>query len=380
MSRLPIPSAASRHALAGRLARSLRPALGAFALALVACGGVPGAGGGAQPAALVLDGDYHFQMTRANSTPEFQTHWGVVQADAATFAGTMSSNWNGTVSGPGPMGPVDYAIGADRSITWSVGGIEVAEGGVSSDGDLAVFGFTVASMDPSIAWLGRREGTYGTSSLSGEYHFLALRRTVGFGFTVSFWGTIDFDGAGSATLPTYANSDGLVLGPVTYTPTYSVLADGTVHFDLTGTGYEMEGGVIEDGDVVFVNGTSAAGSPTTIVMIRKGVGLDVDDLAGRYFAVGLELDLATMRYRSATGTLEADGAGNGVLALVENDEGIVAAAPTENVVYAVATNGAMTLLASGTSFRGGVSPTGEVAAVAGGEVNGDDPRLLIFVR
>jgi hypothetical protein len=117
-----------------------------------------------------------------------------------------------------------------------------------------------------------------------------------------------------------------------------------------------------------------------VVMVRAGSALDLGSFDGRYFAVGLELDLATLQYRSSTGTLEADGAGNGVLDLVVNEEGVVAATPAENVVYGVAPDGMLTLLAGGTTLLGGVSPDGAVAAAAGGTTAGSSPRILVLVR
>ena len=210
---------------------------------------------------------------------------------------------------------------------------------------------------------------------------MAFRLTVGFNFTVAFWGTAQLDGIGSATVPVEYNSDGVLGGPVTYNPTYSVQADGRLAFDLTGTGYEMEGQVMKGGDLAVINGSSAGGfSPTVIVMIREGAGLDSSALQGTYFAVGLDLDVSTSKYRSVTGTLVADGAGNGMLDVVENVEGIVSAAPEENVFYGVASDGSLTMLAGGTSYEGGVTASGQVAVLAGGKTMGSDPRILILVK
>jgi hypothetical protein len=331
--------------------------------------------------AATFAGDYHLHLLRGTVAPaqEVRALWGNVLADGVgQFTGTISSNENGVLSGPGPTGFIDYEVDADATFRWVAGAVDVARGGIALDGDLGVVAYEVPGLDPMIAVMGRRQGVWNLASLNGTYHFTGFAYSVGGGLNASYWGTVTFDGAGSASSLLQANIGGLVF-PGSPALTYNVFADGTMTLDFGG-GFTHRGGIQKNGDLIVVAGATVAGdNPAMFALVRAQPGATDATLAGPYHMVGLGFDDVANQYRSVTGSFDADGAGFAALALTENQEGVITPL-AGNPTYSVAGNGTLEVVSGVETWRGGVSPGGHVAVLGGSTAPGGDQGFYLLVR
>jgi len=350
-------------------------------LASTGCGGSGGGGGGGgggpPPPPPEFEGPYHLGFFRAATTPSevVASLWGIMTSDgiAAISTGVTDQNENGVLSNPSGALSGTFSIAADGTTSWLNLGVESLRGGTSEDRHAQVVANvrsgTAAS---SLAILLRRSGVFGSSSLSGRF------RVCSFGtFGTSHIGSISnviFDGAGGQTTRLVTqNTNGTVANPGTDSPgSYFVLIDGRMTL-----GGQLEGGILEGGEVILFNGTTtAAGPPFIAVAIKDAPAATNATFSGTYAAATIEFDVAAGRYRSLSATAVADGAGAMTVSGAVHSDGVVGVLPATNASYTVGVNGA--LLVGGQ--LGAVSADGVFATLGGSTTNGQNPTFTFFVR
>ena len=367
--------------MAARTARTLA-LLGAVA-ALSACGG---SGGGNPPAGTILtvadyDGTYFivFKTSGTTGTPEVLATTGTLTTDGAgNAAHSHTINHEGTVSGPSTT-DYEYSVAADGALDLRIGTTLFARGGLSSDGRCALLGNMVPGTLPGVLVQLRREGLHGLSSLSGAYHYVELTYSPLGTASITFSGSVTFDGAGAGTASAMANAMGTISGPLGGPISYTVIGDGTSTFTL-GSGV-LEGGVADGGAVAIWGGaTNGPESPGIAVAIKAASAAGLATLQGSYWIVGLARDPVSDDFRSFHGTAVADGIGNVTLLSTSNTEGVIATEPPQPTTYTVAPNGKLTVAAGGDALVGGVSADGRFAVVGGGTTPGSEPTICVLCR
>lgn len=368
----------------------MRAAWTCVLVALLALGLVPGTtgcgSGGAvvvvPPGALFTGPYFLLAFLGDDDTPdEGRAIWGDFSADGAggMSFGAASSNANGvTASGGGGAGL--YTLDASGVLEWQTpSALPFYRGGLSSDG--AVCGLTSVSAPlPPLLVLGlRRGGTFDAASLAGTWHAVGFSYDHGALLDVSWWGTVDFDGAGTGTASRTTNTAGGIAGPAMNAGAYVVAPDGTLHY--THFGAPLQGGILAGGGLAVLTGTTTAGGwPTLLILVRAATAATAATLTGTYHAVGMEAPNAGVpEWRSYLTTAAADGAGSITIHTgLSNSDGMVAAQPGGTTTYGVAANGALTV-AGGTQV-GGVSASGRFAAFAGGTGAGNAPNVWFLLR
>jgi hypothetical protein len=370
---------------ASRPPRTRLPLLAAATLVLAGCGGAFGLGPAA-PGPVVnpnsfFGGDHHVHwMTVDWAAAQGRTRWGTVLSDGAgQFTGSWTTNTDGVLTGPTPLPLIGYSVQPDLSYSWSVGATEIAHGRLAATHDLAALALDAPGSAPSIAFASRRDGLYSNASLTGTYHFGGFLYSAPGHSTATYWGTITFDGAGTAATLLQVNAGGVVIAgapPATYT----VFADGRLVLTLGG-GFPLAGGVIRGGDFAIVSGgTSAGNNPALFVMVRQGAAMTPANLAGTYGVVGLRYDSGLAEIVGTTGLLHANGAGGLTFDVTENVGGLVTPHVMFAAPYAVLANGTLNMLVDGQNLRGGLSASGTVGMVSGGTAAGDDRVFYLLLR
>ena len=343
------------------------------------------------PPAALFDGTYFYQALAGHfSVPTGHSWWGDVTADGVSTitGGTLGSNdgLGGISSDPLPAG-LNYTVDAARRMTWPAGGAFNVEGGIATDGSVAVMSSIGAAGWPGLAILVRRDGSFDLGTLNGIYHAIGFRS---FGPSdVSFWGTVVFDGLGGATDSFTLNNNGALAPPLLLGhQTYTVAADGTTTYTLAAANYATQGGILQGGDLVVLAGETVAGPTQTciVVLIRQSTAASASTFSGNYHIGAFVADAGAPppSFSSFTGTSSADGVGmlttnvGGTI----NVDGIVGPWPpaVTNDAYTVSAIGTLTLTTAGTTLVGAVSPTGDFAVVAGGTTALSLPQLWFMVR
>jgi hypothetical protein len=134
----------------------------------------------------------------------------------------------------------------------------------------------------------------GQGSLLGDYHFYTQHTELVGSAIEAFaeWGTISFDGVGTAAITgTEMSVD--VTGTATTSPiaaseSYTVAGDGTMTLD------SGVGAVAADGSVFFLVLTQLASKEVGLVIgVKAGASYDHRNITGRYSTQGLELGMRT---------------------------------------------------------------------------------------
>jgi cysteine-rich repeat protein len=342
------------------------------------------------PPATLFNGTYFYQALAGNfSVPSGYSWWGELTADGvgAITDGTLWSNDGlGVISsGVLPSG-LTYTVNVARRMTWPTGGAFNVEGGIATDGSVAVMGTIGAGGWPGLAILVQRGGSFDLGSLNDTYHasgFCLAGVENG-----SFWGTVTFDGLGGASDTFAKNYRGLVTAPPpSSAQTYTVAADGTTTYTFGSNHLAMQGGILQGGNLVVLAGETVAGVPPCIlVLVRQSIAASASTFAGNFHIGAFVGSAGTWPPISSsfTGTSTADGVGTlttnvGGTINVDGAVGPFPAAVT-NDTYTVMADGTLTLTTAGTTLVGSVSPTGDYAVLAGGTTAGSLPQLWFMVR
>jgi hypothetical protein len=365
-----------------------------FALSLVAllvggsfasaCGG----GGGSTPApSSPFFGSYRsFMFTITDGPPVgCESTWGTVTANGeGAMIGSMFGNIDGSLAAPVPMDGWTTRVEPDNSFAWqisSVPAVDVFAGGIRPDGSAGVLGTVEPGVRPGILVVSRVEGVYGLPLLNDDYHACGFTYDAATFTTVSYFGRMTFDGAGGGERLLGRNANGTIgvaLAPVALS--YTVSLEGLVTIDATGLGH-LRGGVFAGGDLVLVGGsTTDTERPVTFAMVQPSTAASLATFAGTYAIAGLQYSITSGGYQSVTGTGAADGVGALTVTFTENTEGTVVTQPPESVTYSVASDGRLTVTTGGGPLRGGVSPTGAYAVLAGPTVHGPTTGYYVLVR
>ena len=304
-----------------------------LAACLAACGG--GSGSSNSPDESLLSGDYQFWalLGRQSMPDEGTTVWGTSTADGmGGLASTATDNVGGSVTTPFMFGGA-YTVSDVRATTLVPDSGETFSGWTNAAGSLSTMG-SVGSMNaPSILALLKLGSGFTDASLSGDY-FACYYVVLGGGETVSYWGTLTFDGTGGVTGSLSYNLNGSSIGgPTAVMPsTYSVAGNGQTTFTF-GTGENFEGATLAGGDLLLLVGdTRDMFPPFAGILVRKTSGASAATLNGTYQIVGLEKgDMGG--FASVTGSIEADGMGGLVANFTRNDNGTISPVPRGRVLH-----------------------------------------------
>ena len=340
------------------------------------------------PPAALFNGTYFYQALAGNfPVPAGFSWWGDLTADGVSeiTGGALGGNdgVGGISSGPAPT--VSYTVDAARRMTWPGGGPFNLQGGTAADGSVATMGSIGLTGWPGLAILVRRGGTFDLASLNDTYH---LNGFCSSGTSdISFWGTVTFDGNGGAS-STFSVFDGDRRLDARQCPvqTYTVAADGTTTYTISGP-LATQGGILLGGDLVVLTGSTVAAGPNClVVLIRQSAAASASTLSGNYHIGAFFADAGAPppNFSSFTGT----GSSDGVSTLTTNVggtinvDGVVTSWPlaVTNDAYTVSADGTLTLTTAGTTLIGGVSPTGDYAVLSGGTTAGSLPQLWFLVR
>jgi len=352
---------------------------------LAGCGG--GGGGPVQGPPVQISGSYFFHYLGLHAGPPTMgtSVWGTFSGDGVNMVtgGTTFANAGGALFGPTVLAAFPYVAGPDAALTlgWTV----PLSGGFAVDGSVMVLGSVTPGEDPGIGIALRRQGTFSTSSLNGDYHLVAVF-TNGTLMSDASWyrGTASFDGAGNATAEVDVNTGGTITpgsGPVPF-GSYAVASDGTITWSGP-LGFELSGGMLEGGELVVVSGlTTALNLQFLAVLIKKGVGLSNTTLHGSYRIAFLRADLTPPpRYDGGVGGLEADGLGTtsgGGTALLNSDGMVTSSSASSPLTYLVSGDGSLTLPML--QLFGAVSSSGRFAALAGIDAPTAPPYFIFLAR
>lgn len=362
---------------------------------LCVCGGGGGGDGGADPGPAppeaVIDGTYFVTSYMLSypvgglgiGSPDHPCcGWGTAVSDGAgTLAWTIRRNVDYDLDPEIETGDLTYAVPSAGTvqILMPVGpALPYMGGHVSPDGRYAALAKLVADESPAMFLMLARRGSYSDASLSGSY--------VLSGFACqpdpsAIFGAVDITspgaGSGHAAINTAGASGGA--GPIAMT--YSTSGDGSIDLSLAGfTG--IEGGIAAGGDVVVAGGSATDGLPPGLfALVRSSTDRTLADFQGDYGIVGYRYDVSADAFVSATGTLNADGAGTFTTSLTVTDGVALGEDVPGGGTYDISSVGVLLLTNTlGEMFTGALSPDGS-CAIASGAINvGRDPAFFFLHR
>lgn len=348
-----------------------------LAAATTGCGG--GGGGGAPPAGVgLLDGQYGLWLLSArDSLPDrARTFWGTAVLDGmGSFTASINDNLETVVVGPVPLSET-YTVAADRETVLFATDIVSYAGWTNASGTLAVTGSITPLSDPTALALIKRGSGFSLASLSGTYRFGA------FGIlgaqTLSYFGTMTFDGAGSFSFLAGINNEGAVSPPGASAGTYTLAANGEVGL-LFGGGDSFTGTMLPDGGMALLSGGTLNGeAPLGIAITPTTAGATDGTLTGTYQLIGIERNGGG--YTSLTGSVVANGSGVLTASFTRNTDGAITTSGPDLLTYSVAADGTLTVDPLADMFVGGVSPTGDYAFLSGPSAAASNPKFFVLMR
>jgi hypothetical protein len=210
----------------------------------------------------------------------------------------------------------------------------------------------------------------------GTYFLAHLAGTGAAGVTSAAVGPLVADGLGAADVTATLNEDGDVDGPTPFAFTYEVDGDGT--FDLLSEGDPFQqGGLARDGEAALLAGL--VGAPSVTVLLRREGVHDAGSLTGQYHVAAFfgQTDGGS---RSVGGTASFDGVDAGRFDTVASNLMGVTSLVVFDFTYAVASDGASSLVGGGQTLAGSVGLGGEVAVWGGPVTDGRPPTLFLALR
>lgn len=214
---------------------------------------------------------------------------------------------------------------------------------------------------------------------------------AGIHFIIQFWGetaghtdtsstgTVDMDGAGTATLTTTDNSDGTIIGPNVSAAPYTARTNGSLK--ITPPGTTFSGGFDSLAELSVLTSISAGDPPLFMMTVRRnGTVLSDASMNGTYFAVVFAVDPGGPSHRSETGTATFDGAGAiTASSFTTNEEGTISGPAGGAATYTVGANGTMSVTIGTDVYEGGLLDGGNVAVLASTSAT-SDPAIMILVK
>ncbi len=351
------------------------------------CGGGGGGGGGGGPATDALLGTYKLSRFVGLGGPPLTAgaSWRTDVYDG--LGGITNVSAQSIVSGvlgvASSSGTGAYRIQPGNVLEIMSGATVGSVGGLSADGALLMYTRVSGGAGATLTAGAREEGGLSTASLSGRYHYAQFAASPTSASDATFWGWVDFDGAGNASYTLWHNEDGSPsAGSAPVSGTYSVTPSGALTLSLGPAVYT--GSVARGGMLGFFSGSTVAGGIAGLgLLIKYSTSASVATFSGSYHLAGIFADaslLPAVNWRALTGTMSSDGAGQwGPVAITTvEDDGTVATAPGPFMPapYTVAANG-------GIGFGdavGAVASDGSVAALVGPSSGGSGPILYIMLR
>ncbi len=198
----------------------------------------------------------------------------------------------------------------------------------------------------------------------------------------AYTGVLQPDGAGSYTLLADTNESGVISTGVSLSNVdFHVTPSGDAHMGIGGAGVIGEGVRSADGQLVALTRLAAGGDPGLDFLVPRVAGATLGSMSGTWRYVAYAFDPSGPDNTSALGFLTFDGAGAFTGTSTSNEDGALSSSTTGGT-YSVTADGTLELNFFGLIvMRGGVSPSGEVAIVAG-SVGGSSsfPALFVLVR
>jgi len=354
-----------------------------FALgATAACGGSGSSGPAAGPTGsnALLAGAYHYLTVGGEQGPPAHTlvQWGASQADGAgTLDVTaLAEDVDDTVGAGSPFS-TPYSVAPDFGFTLGGAGLEVAHGGITADGRLALTASTRPGTMPALLMLVRQGSGFSAADVAGTWHFLYHSPFTTTGQIL--WGTVTLDGLGGQTLDLQSMVNGVPNGSIVQSDSYSVAPDGT----LSMTAPKLVGGLLPSGDVAILVGPQStplvSNTAAVCVILRESTAATVGTLSGTYTVVGRRVDVPAGTQNAVTGTATVTSPGTLAVSWVENHEGTIGSAQNATLTFTIGPDGRLVLLADDI-YVGAVSQDGRVAAVVGGTEYGSDAQILVLSR
>ena len=212
-------------------------------------------------------------------------------------------------------------------------------------------------------------------TFSGTFHAMGML-TNGTTSNTVFYGPLAADAVGAYSIVASVNTDGSLPpgGPAAADDEYSVDPGGGLTVGGTLGGF---GGMNPDKDVAAISSFFGGLS----VWLRRGGSFDVSSLNGTYRFVS-KIAASSSTLLSLGGTIVFDGAGAGTfMPEFLNNEGNLQGTADDPLTYTVSADGDVEIDIRGMqTLRGGIARGGEILAVAGGALAGQDPMVVYAIR
>ncbi len=316
-------------------------------------------------------------------------HWGVNRVDAnGLMRWTLDEAINDEVFFASTVAGDRVDISPGGRLDWyEEGPIPVWQGGVSSDGRMALATNTTNGAIPDLRMLVQPAGAFDAGSLRGAYHVAHLRVPRDAAAEVRF-GQATADGVDTLTLTdarAYTVAGPAALGGLPRAGAYTIERTGDLRVGLAEA--ELAGALLDPGGVAFLSGDPRPNTPAGLtVLVPHAQAADKDTLRGAYWFVALRVDPADGRLTAVQGRFEA-AAGElffdpEAFQTVDGARGTVDWQPE---IYSVAPDGfvAWRRAAGDPDARlgtGAVSPDGRVAVLTGFDDPTIGPSILVAIR
>jgi hypothetical protein len=356
-----------------------RRLVGLGLLALAACGGGGGGGGGSPT---TLSGSFRFgQVAGFDQPATFRTSTGVAVADAnGDIVLTATENVDGVISA-NALTLIQSTLDSNGSLALAFGGgFPSARGVVGADGDLALVAATSDDLPPTFMTFVREWPSPATNAdFAGAFHYGIVGRATGVQTVV---GQATSDGAGKAELAAGAasNNGGALSAALEGSFTFAVAANGATTMTLEGD-IQLAGGLLPGGGLLITSGSITDGDdPAMFAFVQAATTATNATLSGTYRIVGIAHAFDTPAFRSMTGTLVADGAGNATIQWTTSQVGAIVIEPAFAATYGVGSSGILGVTTPTVVLQGAVSQDGRYGFLSGGTTFGSEPTFLLLVR
>lgn len=219
--------------------------------------------------------------------------------------------------------------------------------------------------------------------LSGSYHLVGFSaETDGTPQAEALWGTLLADGRGRLSLDAMRNRNGDVTGPdLMENVPYAVDADRSVRvLDAADPSVQTAAGKISpEGDVCVLGSSAHDRDPGFWIAVRKGRGLDLMSIEGRYHGCLFQLDHFLPANKGTTGSWEFDGLGNFTCTTLQNKDGGLDTYESSGP-YTVSSDGTVSLTFVQYEMFGGMLQDGRLIVLAGGDSLTSNPGILVLIR
>ncbi len=353
--------------------------LAGLVLGTAGCGG-GGSSGPPSASPALLAGPQHYLAVGGGSGPPLATLalWGAASADGlgTLSVGPLSQNVDGVVSAGAPFN-LSYRVAADRRLALDDALGTLAEGAISSAGDVVATAITRTGSLPALMLLLEQGSGLGNGHLAGAYHYFSHLAFSGSAYLL--WGSATCDGSGNYVRDVQGILGGVSTGTLSAPGLYTVASDGGLTLDL-----EQIGGLQASGDFALLTFPTTTQLPPIggvglVVLVRKSASASLSTLAGAYGLSGRMIEVPSGAQSVQTGTASVTAPGLLSATFSSNREGVVSAPASGAMNFAVAPDGAMAFVGDD-YYVGAVAPDGRFAVMLGGITYGADAQIVLLVR